>query len=167
MTKRWLVLAAALLTAAPAAPQVPPRKPAPRLEPVAETRLLMEGLNQSNFRGLEKLLKQKPADVEAWTFARGQALLLAETGNLLMLRPPRNPGETVWLERAADLRETATALARLAAARDYEGSRAALGSVAGACNRCHDSFRIPVRITPFADPPERKVGISAPNGFRE
>lgn len=168
MTKQWLVLVAVLLLAtAPATPQVPPQKPTPKLEAVAETKLLMEGLNQSNFRGLEKLLKQKPVDVEAWTFARGQALLLAETGNLLMIRPPRNPGEKVWLERAADLRETATALARLTAARDYEGSRAALGTVASACNRCHDSFRIPVRIVPFADPPERKVGIATPHVVRE
>src|SRR5207247_369538 len=71
----------------------------PRLEAVAETKLLMEGLNQANFRGLENLLKQKPADLEAWTFARGQALLIAETGNLLLLRPPRNQGQAAWQMR--------------------------------------------------------------------
>jgi cytochrome c556 len=161
--RRCLILVAAtvLLTVSPAAPQTVPRPPAarssPRLEAVAETKLLMEGLNQANFRGLERLLKQKPADVEAWAFARGQALLIAETSNLLMLRPPRNQGETVWLERSVELREAATGLARLAAARDYEASRAALGTVAGACNRCHDTFRVPLRIVPFAAGPERKV----------
>src|SRR5258708_2326017 len=75
--------------AVPQATQRPVNKPAPRLEPVAETRLLMEGLNQANFRGLERLLRQKPAEAEAWSFARGQALLIAETGNLLLIRPPR------------------------------------------------------------------------------
>src|SRR5438105_15939040 len=64
----------------------------PRFEALAETKLLMEGLNQSNYRSLEKLLKEKPADADTWTFARGQALLIAETGNLLLLRPPRNQG---------------------------------------------------------------------------
>jgi cytochrome c556 len=146
----------ALLLSTAAVPQ-PPAKPAPpKLEPVAETRLLMEALNQANFRGLERLLKQKPADVETWTFARGQALLIAETGNLLLMRPPHNSGEAVWMDRATDLRAAATRLARAAADSDYPKSRVAFAAVADACNRCHQSFRVPVRLTPFADPPDRK-----------
>ncbi|MCS6852164.1 MAG: hypothetical protein NZ700_13460 [Gemmataceae bacterium] len=127
--------------------------PAPsRLEAVAETRLLMEGLNQANFRGLERLLRQRPADPEAWVFIRGQALLIAETGNLLMLRPPRNQGQAVWMERSAELRSVATRLAREAANQDYVRSRAILLELAQSCNRCHQTFRIPVRLTPFTDP---------------
>ena len=74
----------------------------PRLVAVAETKLLMEGLLQPNFRGLEGLLKEKPATEEAWSFARGQALLMAETGNLLLLRPPHNLGRDTWQQRAMD-----------------------------------------------------------------
>ena len=158
---RILLAAAAILLAVaapaltqpkgkPAAPAAPPR-PAPKLEPVAETRLLMEGLNLSNFRGLERLLKDKPADVEAWTFIRGQALLIAETGNLLMLRPPKGDGQDAWLERAAGLREAATALARSAAARDHDKSQRGLVGVANACNRCHQTLRVRVSVEPFAD----------------
>jgi hypothetical protein len=143
-------------------PAQPAAKFVPKLEPVAETRLLMEGLNQSNFRGLERLLKQKPADVETWTFARGQALLIAETGNLLMLRPPKNNGQDAWMRHATDLRDAATDLARTAANRDYERSRAGLTRVANACNRCHQTFRVPVQIAPFAEPAERKVGLTDP-----
>ena len=155
-----LVLAAALLVTSHAAPQTQPRSKAParpKLEPVAETRLLMEGLNQANFRGLERLLKEKPADAESWTFARGQALLIAENGNLLLLRPPRKEGRDTWLERCADLREFATRLARFTANRDYEGSRSALVQVANACNRCHDTFRVGVRLTPFAEQAAEKT----------
>jgi hypothetical protein len=136
-------------------PQPQPTRPVPRLEAVAETRLLMEGLANSNFRGLERLLKEKPASNEAWTFARGQALLIAETGNLLLLRPPRNQGRDVWQERAMELRASATNLARMVAARDHERSRAALGSLANVCNRCHQTFQVPVRLAPFAEPAER------------
>jgi hypothetical protein len=147
-----------LLLAPPASPQVgkpvvPSSRPAPRLEPIAETRLLMEGLAQANFHGLERMLNQKPSDNEAWTFARGQALLLAETGNLLMLRPPKNPGETAWMDYSRELRDSATMLAKAAAARDYEGSRNLLGDLAVTCNRCHQTFRVPARIVPFATPP--------------
>ncbi len=129
-----------------------PEKFVPRLEAVAETKLLMEGLNQANFRGMENILKQKPESVEAWTFARGQALLIAETGNLLLLRPPRNQGQNTWQMRATEMRDSATSLARVISRRDYEGSRAALGQLANACNRCHQGFQVPVRIVPFANP---------------
>lgn len=141
------------LFAIQALPQVTQPRPAekfvPRLEAVAETRLLMEGLNQSNFRGLENLLKQKPESVEAWTFGRGQALLIAETGNLLLLRPPKNQGRDQWQMRATEMRDSATALARTLARQDFEGSRTALVQLANACNRCHQGFQSAVRLAPF------------------
>ncbi|VTS01450.1 hypothetical protein [Tuwongella immobilis] len=123
----------------------------PRLEAVAETGLLMDGLLASNYRGLNQFLKVEPNDAETWTFARGQALLIAEAGNLLMIRPPRNTGYTLWMTRATELRETATRVARLIAARDYPRSRNGLVEIANACNRCHRDFRIPRQINPWRD----------------
>jgi hypothetical protein len=155
-----VVAACVSLGVAPRAlPQSAPRpapgpRQGPRLEPVAETRLLMDGLNQANFRGLEKILKEKPTEDEAWVFARGQSLLIAETGNLLLLRPPKNPGETAWMEHGTELRETAVKLSRTLAKHDYEGSKAGLTDLADSCNRCHKTFRSPVRIKPFAEPGE-------------
>jgi hypothetical protein len=137
--------------------QAPATKVTPKLEPVAETKLLMEGLAHANFRGLERILTQKPTEAQAWTFARGQALLIAETANLLMLRPPRNQGQPVWFERAIDLRKQATQLALTIAQRDYTGSRTGLGQLAATCNRCHQNFRIDVEIAPFQQPPAPKV----------
>jgi cytochrome c' len=125
---------------------------------VAETRLLMEGINLANYRGLERLLKDKPTDVEAWAFARGQALLIAETGNLLMLRPPRGKAQDSWMDHAAELRDAATALARNAARRDWERSQNALRDLAGTCNRCHRTFRVAVQFKPFAEAAEADGG---------
>jgi hypothetical protein len=125
-------------------------KAAHKLEPVADTKLLMDGLAAPNLRGLAKLLADRPADAEAWGFARGQALLLAETGNLLLLRPPRTAaGEEPWMRHASELREAGAGLARAAAAKDYAKSRTALAGVANACNRCHNTFRVPHRVDPF------------------
>jgi len=134
--------------AAPAQTKAPTPDPAkrPKLEAVAETKLIMDGMADANYRGLEKMLKQAPPDVEAWTFVRGQGLLIAETGNLLMLRPPRAQGQEVWMQRSTELREAGTALARQASARDYDRSRAALRDVAAVCNRCHQNFRVPVKV---------------------
>jgi hypothetical protein len=122
-----------------------------RLEPVADTKLIMEGLASANLRGLGKLLADKPADAEAWGFARGQALLIAETGNLLLLRPPRSSGsEELWMKHALELRDAGSTLGRAAAAKDYARSRAGLAGVANTCNRCHQAFRVGHRVDPFS-----------------
>jgi hypothetical protein len=154
MSRFWLAAAVLALGCAflPFARSQPrPTKPAPRLEPVAETKLLMEGMADPNLRALGKLLAARPKDAEAWAFARGQALLVAETGNLLLMRPPRTrEGQDPWLTHAAELRDNAAALARAAAAKDYLQARTSLAAVANSCNRCHQSFRVPVRVDPFA-----------------
>lgn len=137
-----------------------PAKVQPKLEPIAETKLLMEGLAHPNFRGIERHLTPKPADDKAWTFARGQALLIAETANLLMLRPPRNQGEPVWFDRTMELRRLSMQLAQDLGRKDLERSKVSLQNVAISCNRCHQTFRISIEIVPFqqADtPPLRKV----------
>jgi len=122
-----------------------------KLEPVADTKLLMVGLASPNLEGLGKLLSEKPKDAAAWGFARGQALIIAETGNLLMLRPPKTAtGEEPWMQQAVALREAGAALAKVVAAKDYTKARAALASLANVCNRCHQTFRVPQRINPFA-----------------
>jgi hypothetical protein len=142
--------AAGLALALPSDSRTQQQRPGlrPTLEPIAETRLLMDGLARANFRGLTRSLKERPADADAWTVTRGQALLLAETGNLLMLRPPRNDGQAEWMERAEGLRTSAARLARLAGQKNYEGCRNGLAEVAAACNRCHRSFRVAERVTP-------------------
>jgi cytochrome c556 len=157
MSRRLCLVAAALvpalLSAAPPAKQAGPRY-VPRFDAVAETKLLMEGLAQTNFRGLGDLLKKEPPSAEAWALARGQALLLAETGNLLLLRPPHTPeGQDAWFRHAVEFREAAAALARSAGAKDYGRSRAGLADVGNSCNRCHQTFRVAARVGPGGERP--------------
>jgi cytochrome c556 len=134
-------------------------KVVPKLEPIAETRLIMEGMAHSNFRGLERNLVKNPIDEQSWVFARGQALLIAEAANLLMLRPPKSQGEAVWFDRAMDLRRQATTLATQLAKKDVEQGKAGLSNLSKSCNRCHQSFKIPIEIVPFqpAELPGRKI----------
>src|SRR5437762_6739429 len=101
-----LLIAAIGLFCLPAHSQNPAAgaKFTPKLEPVAETKLIMEGLIHPNFRGLERLLNQKNPDAQGWNFGRGQALLIAEGANLLMLRPPKKDGQQAWFERSMELR---------------------------------------------------------------
>jgi len=161
---RWLwgliVLAISLAATSISAQvrRVPERLPPPealippKFEVLAETKLLMEGLTQPNYRALAKHLQGKgPTDVETWMFARGQALLIAETGNLLLLRPPHNEGRDTWMRRAMDMRQSAGTLARRLGNRDLARSRTALLDLTDKCNACHRTFRIPVRVSPNAD----------------
>jgi hypothetical protein len=153
----FALLSALALLALAAPRRALPQQQAPRAEPkfvpkfeaVAETNLLMEGLAQSNYRALQKHLQGRgPADAETWTFARGQAILIAETGNLLLLRPPRNQGRDTWMREAMNMRQAAADLGRQLANRDLERSRLALANLATRCNHCHQTFRIQVRIGP-------------------
>ena len=128
----------------------------PKFEALAETRLLMEGMAHPNYRSLQKLLKDRPADNETWTFVRGQALLLAESGNLLLLRPPRNNGRDTWMKLAMAMRDEAAELARKAAARNHPGSKTALVNVANSCNKCHQTFRVKVHVAPEKEAPRDK-----------
>jgi hypothetical protein len=142
---------AGLLCGTPGAAQVrrpPPTTFTPKFEAVAETRLLMEGLTNANYRSVNKLLKDRPADVDTWTFARGQAILIAESGNLLLLRPPKNDGRDTWMRLGMDMRDRAAAVARGAAARDFAACKAAMVALTASCNRCHQTFRVPVKVAP-------------------
>src|SRR5439155_26480625 len=101
----------------------------------------MAGIAEPNLRGLGQHLKNEPTDGDGWAFARGQALLVAETGNLLMMRPPQGRDQQdAWMALSGELRENGTALARALAANDYLKARAALATTANSCNRCHQSF---------------------------
>ena len=98
-----------------------------------------------------------------WAVGFLLALLIAETGNLLLLRPPRSTAaRDLWMQRAMDLRAAAGKVARAAGTRDYDGSRAALAGLANACNRCHSTFRVPVRIGPRAEEGEAPPKEPAP-----
>jgi cytochrome c556 len=152
MRRAFVWVFAALVCAFALGPVQSQPRGAPKLEPVAETKLLMEGLAEPNARALGKMLNGKPAGAEAWAFARGQALLLAETGNLLLMRPPRaRASQDAWMNHAADLRDSATALARAAAAKELAQARTALANVGNACNRCHRAFGTGPRVDPFGE----------------
>jgi hypothetical protein len=167
---RTSAMACLLLTAALTAGHSQ-NKVMPKLEPIAETRLLMEGLANPNFRGLERNLTKKEIDDQTWLYARGQALLIAETANLLMLRPPKTQGaQPIWFANAMDLRTKATGLAQVLSNKDLERSKAAMLQLANSCNRCHQGFRVPVEIAPFAPgdgAPVRKVWFRAPDECRD
>jgi hypothetical protein len=150
----FLTAAVGLLAVAPVIPQVggpnPKIQVVPRLQPIAEAQVLMRGINRPNLEALNRLLKHQP-DKGAWSQIRDHALVIAENGNLLMLRPVRKQNEETWLDRAAALRSKASDLARAAEGRDLGRCQAELKDLAMTCNRCHQTFGVDVQVRSFAD----------------
>ena len=132
----------------PGAAQKPAPAFTPKFEAVADTRLLMEGMVHSNYRSLSKLLKTKPADRDTWVFARGQAILVAESGNLLLLRPPKGTGRDPWMKLSMEMRSQAVALATVIAGKDHARSVQGLADLKASCVRCHQTFRVGVKLDP-------------------
>ena len=64
----------------------------------------------------------------------------------------RNPLAT-RLFLNSELAQAAAGLARQTGNRDLERSRSALVDLTATCNRCHQTFRVPVRVGPDAAPP--------------
>lgn len=126
----------------------------PRFEAVADTRLLMEGMLNTNYRSLGKLLKNKPADRETWVFARGQAILIAEAGNLLLLRPPKGTGRDPWMKLSMEMRSRAVVVATATASKDHAKSLRALADLKASCVSCHQTFRVGIKLDPEKVPGE-------------
>jgi hypothetical protein len=156
-----ILLAPALLLAADAPPKGNKIISEPRLEPVAKTFQLMRAINVPNFMALDRLLRHKAQIPEAWETIGGHARLIAENGNLLLLRPPRKKGRDAWLELAAKLRTKAKQLAADAEARDFGTSRADLKELANTCNRCHQRFDVSIRVHAFEVQPIRSTNRGA------
>jgi hypothetical protein len=162
----FLACLAGLVLAAPGSPQVRPRtgpregslESAPRPEPVGNVRFLMRNINGPYFRSLETQLRKRPANDEAWAQLRDQALLIAENGNLLMLRRAPSGKKEDWLERDATMRGAALTVSRAADKQDYAGCRARLISLASVCDDCHKAYLVEVRVNPFGD----STGIKVP-----
>jgi hypothetical protein len=99
----------------------------------------MEYVNQPVYQRLKSNLSQEPADNAAWTTIKSDALILAETGNLLMLRAP-NENQNAWLEHSVSLREAGQEMYQAAKKKDYQATSTEWMGLLQQCNSCHDDF---------------------------
>jgi len=78
----------------------------------------------------------KPQTDEEWEFVWAAALMIAESGNLLMM-PPRAVDDGAWLQFSRSLIEAGTEAAAAAEAHDVDRVFAAGEQVYNACLGCH------------------------------
>lgn len=91
------------------------------------------------FEQLKSAIASEPADRKGWVPIKANSLILAENGNLLMLRPAEDD-EGDWNQHAAELRDKGQLLYKSAKKRDYALSRKHFISLIEKCNACHKQF---------------------------
>ena len=106
----------------------------------AQTKYLMQGINQPNCAGLAKSLgKDGSIEDKAWETAVQQASLLNEMGYLLMDDGRCPSGD--WAGACKTLKESSAAVLTAAEDKDADAARAAFKTLTGACAKCHKAHK--------------------------
>ena len=130
---KWLVAGVLLLSPALSA-QTAPDAP----QPVATMKqLMLEVIHPASNSLLLLVNRGGPDDDKEWTEARRSALILAESGNLLMMRN-RAPG---WTADAKLLTDAGAAAFKAAEAKDVKALAVVPDRIDTSCTTCHKHSR--------------------------
>jgi hypothetical protein len=99
----------------------------------------MEYVFQPTYKRLKASLAAEPGDKAAWKQVKADALILAEGGNLLLMRTP-DEGGAAWDKFSVDVRNSGGYLYRAAGARDYKIAQQNFAAMLDNCNACHKQF---------------------------
>jgi hypothetical protein len=138
MRRSWtfsIVLTALVVTAANAQ-----RQPAAGVRTLANVREVHDLLMSPASDAVFNAATDPPADAKGWTAARGQALVLAESANLLMVGA-RVRDHNNWMKMSRALVDAAALAAAAAERKDVKALEAATDSITVACMNCHQPYR--------------------------
>ncbi len=99
----------------------------------------MEGAFQAPYRRLKELMATEPTALPAWKAIRSDALILAEGGNLLLIRTPKEDVAD-WNRYSIDSRDAGQAMIKAAKKKDFEKTTEHYKQMLIHCNACHDQF---------------------------
>jgi hypothetical protein len=121
---------------------------APALESYANAKQVMLGLTIPATDVVWGVAATPPADDAAWDKVAASALMVAESGNLL-LTGPRNPQQADWTQMVQEMIKHARAAAAAAEKHDADGVAAAGDELYGACESCHNKY-MPAKVAEIA-----------------
>jgi hypothetical protein len=84
--------------------------------------------------------RKPPATDSDWNALAGQALMVAESGNLLLM-PGRARDLDKWVKDAKMMIDAGAAAYKAARAKDIEGIRAVSDALSESCIKCHREYR--------------------------
>src|SRR5437763_8340734 len=125
---------ALLLLASPAIPQTPP------FQPVATISEIMVAITLPYSDALLYIERNPPKDDRDWEVLQMQALMLAESGNLLMMKG-RAKNQGLWMKDARLLVDAGAAAVKATRATDIQAVLALNDQIVNSCITCHQKFR--------------------------
>lgn len=99
----------------------------------------MEYVFQPTFKQLKPVMAAKPENNQGWKAMKVGSLILAEGGNLLLLRQPEKNAAD-WNKYSTEVRDFGGAFYRAAQAKDFDKASANYKSMVQSCNACHHQF---------------------------
>jgi hypothetical protein len=122
---------------------------APPFKPVADNKLLMESVIDPaadviwdsvktiiTVAGVEEI---RPHTEEQWTAVRNAAMVVSESGNLLMMAPRAKDGDE-WMKAAQMMVETGQEAIRAIEKRDADELFVVGGHIYDSCTNCHSKY---------------------------
>jgi hypothetical protein len=140
----WLIgVATFAAVTACGGPQPPPYKP------IADVKQLMQGVvdpcadvvweSVATIYTRAGVEERRPRTEQEWANVRNHAMMLMESGNLLMM-PPRAKDGDQWMKMAQELVDTAERALRAAEAKNVDGLYDVGGPIDEACEHCHKKY---------------------------
>ena len=99
----------------------------------------MEYVFQPPYKRLRTAMTTEPADNAAWKAIKSDSLILAEAGNLLLIRRPEK-NEDSWREHSIMVRDLGGEFYQAARKKDYPAAKQSYTAMLQKCNSCHDAF---------------------------
>ena len=99
----------------------------------------MEGAFLFPYRRLKEQMATEPTALPAWKAIRSDALILAEGGNLLLIRTPKEDVAD-WNRYSIESRDAGQAMIKAAKKKDFEKTTEHYKQMLVHCNACHDQF---------------------------
>ena len=140
-TTLWLVpVSAVLLFGCSSAPPPPP------FRPITDVKELMNSVvdpsadviwnSVATIQSVGSTEERRPQTEEQWTAVRNSAIIVAESGNLLMMVPRAKDGD-VWMKMAQGLIDAGVEARRAAESKNPDGVFNAGANIYYACSNCH------------------------------
>jgi hypothetical protein len=121
----------------------------PPYKPIADVKQLMQGIvdpsadvvweSVATIFTKDHVEERRPRTKEEWEHVRSNAMILTESGNLLMMSPRAKDGGD-WMKMAQGLVDTASVALRAADAKDADGLLKVGGEIDEACENCHKKY---------------------------